>query len=197
MTAARIYTKLGDDGSTGLLFGGRTGKDDPLVDTLGTLDEAVAALGLARANTTDASIAAAVLRLQRDLFVAAGDLAANPGARDRLVPEISLLTPAMTARIEHDIDTLNAARPLRPVFVVPGANPTSAALDLARTIVRRAERSLVGYRTRTGARQPTGPHVLAYLNRLSDLLYVLARQAAGDHEEPVSHDAASGQGPDT
>lgn len=156
----------------------------------------MAALGLARATGPDPALATAVLRLQRDLFVAAADLAANPRARDRLVPEISPATPQMTARLESEIDALTGVRPLRPAFVVPGANPTSAALDLARTIVRRAERRLVGYRT--GARQSTDPHVLAYPSLLSDLLYVLARQAAGDHEEPVSHDDASGQGrPDT
>ena len=185
MTGPRIYTKLGDDGSTGLLFGGRTSKADPLVDTLGSIDEAVAALGLARAASADDTLAATVLDIQRDLFVAAADLAANPHARDRLVPGVSLVTATMTARLEGRIDELTAARPLRPVFVVPGANTTSAALDLARTLVRRAERRLVGYRA--GAEQPNSQYVLAYLNRLSDLLYVLARHAAGDEEEPVSH----------
>ncbi len=186
MSESRIYTKLGDDGSTGLLFGGRVAKDDPLVDTVGAVDEAVAALGIARAGTADDALAAAILQIQRDLFVVAADLAANPRARDRLVPGVSLVTPQQTARIEHDIDELVRVRPLRPVFVVPGANPVSAALDLARTVVRRAERRLVA--VRTGRTADTHAQVLAYLNRVSDLLYVLARHAAGDHEEPVSHD---------
>ena len=99
MTGPRIYTKLGDDGSTGLLFGGRTSKADPLVDTLGSIDEAVAALGLARAASADDTLAATVLDIQRDLFVAAADLAANPHARDRLVPGVSLVTATMTARL--------------------------------------------------------------------------------------------------
>ncbi len=191
MSESRIYTKLGDDGTTGLLFGGRISKADPLIDTLGSLDETVAALGLARASaiTIDPTLAARILRIQRDLFVAAADLAASPHARDRLVPEVSLVNAAMTARIESLIDQLMAQRPLRPVFVVPGANPTSAALDLARTIVRRAERRLVASQTRPELGQPANPHVLTYINRVSDLLFVLARHAAGDHEEPLSHEA--------
>lgn len=189
MSESRIYTKLGDDGSTGLLFGGRISKADPLIDALGSLDETVATLGVARAGTTDQTLAARILRIQRDLFVAAADLAANPHARDRLVPEVSLVTAAMVARLETLIDQLIAERPLRPVFVVPGANPTSAALDVARTTVRQAERRLVVCQTQPDAGQPANPHVLAYLNRVSDLLYVLARHAAGDHEEPFSHEA--------
>ncbi len=192
MSESRIYTKLGDDGSTGLLFGGRTSKADPLIDTLGSIDEAVAALGLARASGSDQTLTSTILRIQRDLFVAAADLAANPHARDRLVPEVSLVTAAMTARVESLIDQLIARRPLRPVFVVPGANPMSAALDLARTIVRRAERRLVTHHGDTHARLPAHPHVLSYLNRVSDLLFVLARHAAGDREEPLSHDEPGG-----
>lgn len=190
MTESRIYTKLGDDGSTGLLFGGRTSKADPLIETIGTLDEAVAALGLARASATDPGLAAVVLRVQRDLFVVAADLAANPRARDQLVPGLSSATAAMTADLERLIDRSMAARPLRPVFVVPGANPVSAALDLARTIVRRAERRLVAHATEVADGPAVNPHTLTYLNRVSDLLYVLARQAAGDDEEPPSHDQA-------
>ncbi|TAM43861.1 MAG: cob(I)yrinic acid a,c-diamide adenosyltransferase [Burkholderiaceae bacterium] len=189
MSESRIYTKLGDDGSTGLLYGGRTSKADPLIDTLGSLDETVSTLGLARASATGQTLAAQILRVQRDLFVVAADLAANAHARDRLVPEVSLVTAAMAARIESLIDDLIGRRPLRPVFVVPGANLTSAALDLARTTVRRAERRLVACLSRPDFRQRANPHVLTYLNRASDLLYVLARHAAGDDEEPLSHDA--------
>jgi len=197
MSESRIYTKLGDDGSTGLLYGGRTSKADPLVDTLGSLDETVAALGLARASATDPTLAARILQIQRDLFVAAADLAASAHARDRLVPEVSLVTAAMTARIETLIDQMIAQRPLRPVFVVPGANATSAALDLGRTIVRRAERRLVACQAPPGLTQQANPHVLTYLNRVSDLLYVLARHAAGEHEEPLSHEALDPNGLNT
>lgn len=189
MSESRIYTKLGDDGSTGLLYGGRTSKADPLVDTLGSIDETVSALGLARASTTDQALATQILRIQRDLFVAAADLATNPNARDRLVAGVSLVTAKMTASIETLIDQLVAQRPLRPVFVVPGANMPSAALDIARTAVRRAERRLVACAVQPDSQHQTNPHVLAYLNRVSDLLFVMARHAAGDHEEPFSHEA--------
>ncbi|MEO8908137.1 MAG: cob(I)yrinic acid a,c-diamide adenosyltransferase [Microbacteriaceae bacterium] len=190
MSESRIYTKLGDDGSTGLLFGGRTSKADPLIKTVGSIDEAVAALGLARANSADAALCAMILRVQRDLFVVAADLIANPHARDRLVSGVSLVTAEMTAHIEGLIDQLLAQRPLRPVFIVPGANMTSAALDLARCVVRRAEHNLVAYQIHADTNHPLNPQTGNYLNRVSDLLYVLARHAAGDDEEPLSHEAA-------
>ncbi|MDA8345927.1 MAG: cob(I)yrinic acid a,c-diamide adenosyltransferase [Thermaerobacter sp.] len=179
-----IYTKLGDDGSTGLLFGGRVSKGDPLIDALGTLDEAVAALGLARASSTDPALSVIILEVQRGLFVAAADLAANPHARDHLVPGISTVTSSMVSRIEAIIDARVAEHPLQPVFVVPGANLASAALEMGRTIVRRAERRLVICQQ---AGQVSGPQVLQYLNRVSDLLYVLARWAVGGADEPISH----------
>lgn len=182
----KIYTKTGDDGSTGLLFGGRTSKADVLVDAYGDLDEAVSALGVARAACTrdEVELAALLLRLQRGLFVAAADLAANPRHRDRLEPGISLVDAELVAEIEEIIDTEVTARPLRPVFVVPGATQTSAALDLARTVLRRAERHAVRAAVEG---QEVSPQVVAYLNRLGDLVYVLARSAAGDAEEPASH----------
>lgn len=190
MSTSRIYTKMGDDGSTGLLYGGRTSKASALMEAVGTIDETVSTLGLARAHCGDAEINAAVLGVQRDLFVAGADLVTNPHARDRLVAGISLVTADMVTRLEHLIDARMAAKPLRPVFVVPGANLASAALDMARTQVRRAERRLVGYAQAldTQDAKALNPQVGIYLNRVSDLLYVLARQAAGDSEEPASHD---------
>jgi cob(I)alamin adenosyltransferase len=180
----KIYTKTGDDGTTGLLFGGRVSKADALVDAYGDVDEAVSALGAARAACDDAELAALVLRLQRGLFVAAADLAANPRRRDRLEPGIALVDAELVDGLEQTIDRLVADRPLRPVFVVPGANPVSAGLDLARSVLRRAERHAV----RAAADgHHVSPQVVAYLNRLGDLLYVLARTAAGDAEEPASH----------
>lgn len=181
----RIYTKTGDDGTTGLFHGGRVSKGDELVDAYGDIDEAVAALGAARAAGLEPRIAEVVLRLQRELFAAAADMASNPRHRDRLVPGISLVTPEMTAGIEALIDDLVAERPLRPVFVVPGTTQAGALLDLARAVVRRAERHAV--RARSGG-QPVGDDVLRYINRLSDLLFVLARHAAGEAGEPASHD---------
>ncbi len=189
---AEIYTRLGDDGSTGLLFGGRVSKSDPLIDAVGTLDESVAALGLARASCAEPALAECILEVQRGIFVAAADLAANPHARAHLVPGTSLVTEQMVQRIEEIIDRRVAARPLRTVFLVPGATHASAALDLSRTVVRRAERMVVRL-LQVG--QCRSPLVLTYLNRISDLLYVLAREAAGAADEPISHEAGAADRP--
>ncbi len=185
MTRSRIYTKAGDDGTTGLLYGGRVPKGDELVGAYGDIDEAVAALGAARAAGLEPRLSEIVLRLQRELFVVAADLAVSPRQRRRLVPGISLVTAGMTAGVEQQIDDLVAERPLRPVFVVPGRTLAGAMLDLGRAVVRRAERQAV--RARACGR-PVSDEVLRYLNRLSDLLFVLARHAAGDAGEPASHD---------
>lgn len=182
---APIYTKTGDDGTTGRLFGGRVSKADPAIEVCGALDEAVAALGLGRSLLGDDALAPIVLDLQRGLFAAAAEVAANPRARDRLVPGLSSVTAEMTGRLEQAIDDLLGAHPLRPAFVVPGASPASAALDLARTFLRRAERRLISARDGGLAVSST---LIAYVNRASDLAYVLARRAAGDREEPLSHE---------
>jgi len=178
----RIYTKTGDDGTTGLLFGGRIGKDDLVTEAYGTTDEAVAALGLARSLTDDEAVGAEALALQRELFVVGADLATNPEERDRLVAGVSLVTDDMVRALESRIDELVAEQPLPQVFIVPGANPASAAIDLARSIVRRAERAVVALEH---ADRAPNPAVRVYLNRLSDLLFVLARRQAGEGE-PVS-----------
>lgn len=179
----RIYTKTGDDGTTGLFLGGRVSKADELVDAFGDVDEAVALLGVARSGCTEPQLADLILRLQRELFVVGADLAANPDKRDRLVAGVSLVTPAIVGEVEAMIDRLVAERPLRPVFVVPGASATGAAIDHARTVVRRAERHAVRAR---GLGHAVNQDALGYLNRLSDLLFVLARHAAGEHAEPAS-----------
>jgi cob(I)alamin adenosyltransferase len=178
----RIYTKTGDDGTTGLLYGGRIAKDDLVAEAYGTTDEAVAALGLARSLAEDEDMRTDLLTLQRELFVVGADLATNPAERAKLEPEVSLVTETMVARLERRIDDLVAERPLPEVFVVPGANPASAAIDVARTIVRRAERHVVALE---GAEREVNPEVRRYLNRLSDLLFVLARWQAGE-SEPTS-----------
>jgi cob(I)alamin adenosyltransferase len=178
----RIYTKTGDDGTTGLFHGGRISKAHPTAEACGTIDEAVAALGLARSLCDDEALREDLLVLQRELFVVGADLATNPQERERLEPEISLVTPAMVERLERRIDDLVELRPLPTVFIVPGANPGSAALDLARGVVRRAERRVVEL-VRGDA--VVNPEVGRYLNRLSDLLFVLARWQAGE-TEPAS-----------
>lgn len=179
----RIYTKAGDDGTTGLFLGGRVSKADALMEACGDIDEAVSVLGTARAQS-GVGLADQVLSLQRDLFVVAADLAANPRHRDRLEPGVSLVTPSMVERLEDLIDETLADHPLRPVFIVPGGASVSAALDHARTVVRRAERRVV--RLHEGGGVVTD-EVRSYLNRLSDAVFVLARAAAGDEEVP-SHD---------
>ena len=175
----RIYTKTGDDGTTGLLYGSRISKADPAAEAYGTADEAVAALGLARALCEDPAVAEELLALQRSLFVVGADLATNPEARGRLEPEVSLVTDGMVEALEARIDRLVADHPLPNAFVVPGAASLSAAIDVARAVVRRAERRVVELRE-TGTE--VNGCVLRYLNRLSDLLFVLARWQAGEAE---------------
>jgi cob(I)alamin adenosyltransferase len=177
----RIYTKTGDDGTTGLLYGGRVPKDDAATEAYGTTDEAVAALGIARASATP-RLAEEILALQRELFVVGADLATNPDERAKLEPDVSLVTAAMTERLERRIDELVAERALPQAFIVPGANEGSAALDLARSVIRRAERNVIamGHEGRE-----VNPEVRRYLNRLSDLVFVLARRQAGE-DEPTS-----------
>lgn len=178
----RIYTKTGDDGTTGLLYGGRISKSDPAAKAYGTTDEAVAVLGLARALSDDEALKEETLRIQRDLFVAGADLATNPKERSKLEPGVSLVTPEMVERLEALIDATVAEHPLPREFIVPGANPVSASLDVARSTVRRAERRIVELRE---SGREVNPDVLRYLNRLSDLLFVLARRGAGE-SEPTS-----------
>jgi cob(I)alamin adenosyltransferase len=178
----RIYTKTGDDGTTGLLFGGRVAKSDLVTEAYGTTDEAVAALGLARALGEDPDLRQDLLVLQRELFVVGADLAANPHARSKLEPEVSLVTEQMVERLEARIDRLVEQRPLPQTFIVPGANPCSAALDVARGVVRRAERHVVALEH---AGREVNPAIRRYLNRLSDLVFVMARWQAGE-SEPAS-----------
>jgi cob(I)alamin adenosyltransferase len=177
----RIYTKTGDDGTTGLLYGGRISKDDAATEAYGTTDEAVAALGLARASAEPA-MAEELLALQRELFVVGADLATNPTERAKLQPGVSLVTSDMTERLERRIDELVAERALPQAFIVPGANAGSAALDLARSVIRRAERQVVALEHEG---RDVNPEVRRYLNRLSDLVFVLARRRAGE-DEPTS-----------
>ena len=181
----KIYTKRGDDGTTGLLYGGRVPKSDPATEAYGTVDEAVAELGLARAQATG-ELAGHLLRIQRDLFVVGADLATNPDDRRKLQPEVSLVTTGMVDRLEGLIDDEVDRHPLPQEFIVPGANPLSAAIDVARVTVRRAERRAVALGE---SGREVNPEALRYLNRLSDLLFVLARAAAGEPAEPRSREA--------
>lgn len=169
----RIYTKTGDDGTTGLLYGGRIPKDDARTEAYGGTDEAVAAIGLARSLNPEAEgLADLLLDLQRQLFVVGAELATDPKNAAKLKPGLSKVTEDMVTALEREMDRMIAAAPLPDYFVVPGACPTSAALDVARSVVRRAERATVGLQ-RAGAL--ADPVVVRFLNRLSDLLFVAAR----------------------
>src|SRR5699024_5826067 len=168
---------------------GRVGKDAALVEACGDADEAIAVLGQARQALAEedrqGELVELVLHLQRELFVVGADLMTNPHARDRGTPGQSQVSAEMVDGLERTIDDLVARRPLQPVFIVPGATRASAALDVARTVVRRAERHTIRA-AREGAE--VSDQVLVYLNRLSDLLFVLGRHAAGEVQEPPSHE---------
>jgi cob(I)alamin adenosyltransferase len=181
-----VATTKGDDGTTGLLYGGaRIGKDDARTEAYGTVDEAIAALGMARANlgvkrrigTLPAGLgglADLILRFQRELFVVGAELATNPEQWDRLEDDRTRVSEAMVRSVEVTLLQLEANIEMPREFVVPGETPTSAALELARTILRRAERRAVTL-SRTGL--VPGPNLVPYLNRLADLVWVLARAA--------------------
>ena len=177
-----VATGKGDTGTTGLLFGGeRIRKDDLRTEAYGTIDEAVAALGLARAacqgapaDSPVARVGATILAIQRDLFVAAAELATNPDAWDRQVEGRTRVSEAMVAAMDAQLKELEAGIVMPHEFVVPGETALSAAIEVARTILRRAERRAVSLEA---AGLVPGPHLLPYLNRTADLLWVLARAA--------------------
>lgn len=181
LPASKVATGKGDEGTTGLLFGGnRISKDDVRTEAYGTVDEATAALGMARAELIGlggAGIAAldeTILSIQRDLFVVGAELATNPDAWSRLEEGRTKVSPKMLARINALLATTEAAIVFPKDFVIPGSSKASSAIELARTIIRRAERWCV-----TLGREGLlpGEHLLAYMNRLADLLWLLARQA--------------------
>lgn len=169
----KIYTGKGDDGSTGLFYGGRVAKDGTGPEAYGTVDEAVSALGAARAGAPEAR-ASAILAVQRDLFVVAAELATGTDNRSKLVAGESMTTTEMVASLEARIDDVEAESGLPTEFVVPGGSEVAAALDIARSTVRRAERRAV---THMREAEIEDSHVVPYLNRLADYLYVLARSA--------------------
>jgi len=174
----KVYTRTGDDGTTGLLFGGRTRKDDAGPEAYGAVDEAVSALGIARAETEPESrLHELLVQLQRECFVVGAELATSPENRTKLQPEVSLVTAAMVTRLEPIIDDITARYEPPTEFVLPGENRLAAALDFARAVVRRAERASVAA-TRAGWLDASS-QVVPYLNRLADLVYTLARWQEG------------------
>lgn len=201
----RVYTRKGDDGTTGLLYGGRVDKDDVRTTAYGTVDELVSVLGLARAELEsgspgpggsaadgadaqepDRGVEATspdvrherILDVQRELFALAAQLATDGDNWDRLEVGVSCVDQSLVDRLEELIDACVERHPPPREFVVPGGTRLAAALDLARTVCRRAERSVVAMR-RADLLPDEAP--LRYLNRLSDYLYVLAREAEQRH----------------
>ena len=165
----RIYTRAGDDGTTGLLFGGRVRKDSDAPRAYGAVDEAQAALGMARVDAEPGGeLDTMLVRIEHELYVCMAELATAPENRGKLSAGTTLVTEEMVAGLEPLIDDLLTRFPMPTDFVIPGGTRAGAALDLARTIVRRAERESLGV-------ADDGSHVIAYLNRLSDLLWAMAR----------------------
>jgi cob(I)alamin adenosyltransferase len=176
----KIYTRKGDDGTTGLWYGGRVAKSDGRPDAYGSLDEAASALGVARAVAKDdPELHADILAIQNDLFIAGAELATAPEAAERLEDGVSRVTQEMVDRLEPMIDGYMDRVDLPPKFVIPGGTELSARLDVARTAIRRAERKVVELKL---AGQLADDTVLQYLNRVSDLVFAMARYA--DEAEP-------------
>ncbi len=184
-----IYTRKGDDGTTGLLFGGRVPKDSSRIETNGAVDEAQAAMGMARAEAEPGSeLDGLLVFLEHDLYVLMAEVATADENRHKLVPETSLVTAAMVEELERRIDELTARTFMPAEFVIPGANRRSAALDLARTAVRRAERVALAHTV-------AGSLVTTYLNRLSDLLWTMARWQEGDEHPAARRAGRAGERP--
>ena len=173
MGPERIYTREGDDGTTGLFYGGRVPKDSELPRAYGSVDEAQAIIGLARVAAGQGSECDAIcVSVMREMWVLMAELATAPENRSKLTDDQSRVSSAMVDRLESIIDDLDGRFERPSEFVVPGEHPVAAWLDLARTVVRRAERHSV-------VAAPAPSHVVPYLNRLSDLLWTMARWQEG------------------
>jgi cob(I)alamin adenosyltransferase len=179
----RVWTGRGDDGTTGLLYGGRVGKDGLEPAALGAVDEAQAALGVARAEAEPGGELDSILRsIERDLYVLMSELATAPANRSKLVAGRTLVTPEMVETLEQVTEDLSARFEMPTDFVLPGGSRISALLEVARTVVRRAERAAVPVAVE-------GSSVLPYLNRLSSLAWALARWQEDEH--PLSKEEHS------
>jgi cob(I)alamin adenosyltransferase len=185
----KIYTRKGDDGTTSLWYGGRVPKHHGRTAAYGALDEACSELGVARAlcGPEQTELAADLLRLQDDLFVAGAELATAPEAAGRLEDGISRTTEEMVAEIEAAIDRYMERVDLPPKFVIPGGNRLSAQLDVARTTIRRAERQISAL---AEAGELAGETVIHFVNRASDLAYAMARFA--DVDDPALFEGRGG-----
>lgn len=180
---AKIYTKKGDDGTTSLWYGGRVPKSDLRTEAYGTLDEANSVLGVARAICKEGEqdqLAEDILALQNSIFVAGAELATAPEAAERLENGVSRVTDRMADELDGEIDRYLEGVELPPQFTIPGGTRLSAQLDVARAVLRRAERRVVVLKE---ADELASDAVLRFLNRASDLLFAMAR--ATDEESPA------------
>lgn len=168
----KIYTRYGDDGSTGLLYGGRVSKSNPHAEAYGVTDEAVSAMGLARALSKDDRVKGILKQLQREMFAVGAELATDPAKYDLFEKHFQPVTSKMVSRLEELIDQLGNEMEMPRVFILPGASGASSALDLARSILRTSERRVVVLKEQGHL---ANDKVLHYLNRLGDLLFVMAR----------------------
>jgi cob(I)alamin adenosyltransferase len=195
IAGSAVATGAGDDGTTGLLYGGRVAKDSAAVEAYGTIDETVAALGLVRVELASldaalrAELSTLVLRIQRELFVAGAELATGVDVLDRLQDGLTRVHEPMVLAVEADLGAWEARLTMPREFVLPGATRLSAALEVARVTARRAERRIVAL---GHAGHPLGPWVVPWLNRVADLLWVLARVAEAAEGEAATP-ARSGQ----
>ena len=178
----RIYTRTGDDGTTGLVDGSRCPKFSSRINAMGLVDEANSAIGLAVCRLDDKSQRALLIRVQNDLFDLGADLA-TPAENDDFTPSEMVLriVPAQAEWIEAQIDALNERLEPLTSFVLPGGSEAAARIHVARATARAAERAMVAL----AAEVPVNPAALAYINRLSDLLFVLARVANDDGRADV------------
>jgi cob(I)alamin adenosyltransferase len=176
----RVYTKFGDKGETSLLYGGRVSKNNVHTEAYGITDEAVSAMGLARSLSDDAKVKDILRDLQRDLFTIAAELATEPDKYELFQQHFKPVTQEMVDALERTIDSLEEEFTMPQVFVLPGGSPASSAMDMSRTIIRTAERRVVALAEAGGL---TNVLILNYLNRLGDLLFVLARYQ--DRELPL------------
>ncbi len=176
----RVYTRFGDRGETSLLYGGRVSKNDPHTEAYGITDEAVSVMGLARSLSDDPRVRDILRDAQRDLFMIAAELATEPDKYELFQQHFAPVTPAMVENLEQIIDSLEEEFQMPTVFVLPGGTPASSALDMSRTVIRTAERRVVSL---AEADRLANPLIIEYLNRLGDLLFVLARYQ--DRELPI------------
>lgn len=175
----KTFNKKGDTGRTSLLFGHRVPKSGPRCEAYGTIDEAVSLLGLARSQASNPEVREAILKVQKELFTVGAEIATRPDECERLATRFGQVTMTMADELENLITGIEAKIEMPKSFIIPGANPASAALDVARAVVRRAERRVVAL-TEAGALKNEA--LLPYLNRLADLLFVLARYEEGKPE---------------